>query len=388
MITVEAKMYRATYDNVFIEDISDGVVSASVTADAGRDTTWTLDATLTIDGWNRLTPYVDWVAPVLRVSYPDGSIREGQLGLYLVMDSTETHNEISATVALDARDPLYLLSIQAFTDSVVIDENADRIDAVRSILRGSVLLESATGRPRYNLPNSNQKFERKREFPKKTNRLELVNDILFGTGYYPLWSTATGILTSGPRGKSRLKRRTPVRAFVANVPDSVNPYGLLAPIGGVASDIVGTVTTVPRSADMTNEILIINDDPHGNGVHVGVTLDSRDNKRSPRKKNESQRKRRKEYAATVDANSPATEIGKALLDELSTRNSVITFTAIPDPQTDFMRQVIDVYIYNASGTAIAADKYAVHSVTYGFTPSTALMQIECGLVQDIDDEQD
>lgn len=401
-------MYRSTYDNSWVEDITDSVIEASVSCDSGRDITWTLDATITREGWAKLTPYLDWVAPVLTVKYPDGTTREGQLGLYLVMDSPEAHTEVSATIALDARDPLYLLSIQGFGSNVVCNANNNKMKQVRDLLGAAVLTEATAkwernGKPtnaqpgpetaarRFIIPTDNATFKRAVEFEKKTPLLEIANDILFGAGYYPLYTTRTGIFTTSERKKSVLKRRTPVRRFVANVPESVDPFNRLKAVGGLPSDIVGEVQTVPKSADMTDEIVLICDTPHGFATSKSATITNEKNKRTAgRKKSGDGRKRRRrnEHVRTLDDDATAVEVAKALLDELSTTNSVISFSAIPDPSVDFARQTIDLHIFNLDGYEIANDRYAVHSVKYGFTPSSALMEITCGRVEDIKDERD
>lgn len=400
-------MYRSTYDNSWVEDITESVIEASVSCDSGRDITWTLDATLTREGWAKLTPYLDWVAPVLTVKYPDGTTRAGQLGLYLVMDSPEAHTEVSATIALDARDPLYLLSIQGFGSNVVCNANSNKMKQVRDLLGAAVLTEatakwerngkngpspdSSTAARRFVIPTDNATFKRDVEFEKKTPLLEIANDILFGAGYYPLYTTRTGIFITSERKKSVLKRRTPVRRFVANVPQSVDPFGRLKAVGGLPSDIVGEVQTVPKSADMTDEIVLICDTPRGFATSQSATITNEKNKRTAgRKKSGDGRKRRRrnEHVRTLDDDATAQEVAKALLDELSTTNSVISFSAIPDPSVDFARQTIDLHIFNLDGYEIANDRYAVHSVKYGFTPSSALMEITCGRVEDIKDERD
>ena len=141
MLTVETKFYRATFDNKHLEDITWAFLSAGVSCDTGRDETWALDADLTPEGWAYLDPYLDWIAPVVTVRWPDGTKREGQLGLYLVIDSPETHGETYGSVSLDARDPLYLLGVQAFDTKFWVSGNRTRLQAVRQILDGAVLTE-------------------------------------------------------------------------------------------------------------------------------------------------------------------------------------------------------------------------------------------------------
>lgn len=414
-LIVEAKLYRATYDNQWKEDISWGVIEGEVACDTGRDFVWTFDATITIDLWRHLRPYLDWVAPYLKVTYPDGTVRAGQLGLYLVMDSPETHEEISGTVQLDARDPLWLLSVQEFEKKQRVGAKRDRMNFVREILDTAILTETQRRKPLYALPPGPQgggkEFKRPREWPRETSRLELCNEILKSTGMYPLYTTQTGVVTTRARGVDRLRNRAEVRTFRANVPPGVAKLldSRARPIGGLLNEVVGTVQTTPRALGLENDFVIVGDDPNPrveddddrddpndpggkknkrgerNGRrHKKHRVSHPDNQRA-KHRDKGRKRTRTRHLAHIDDDATARQVARALADELSTTNNMIRLTVLPDPQPLYVRECIGLAIWNAYNEQIAYGKYAVHGIRFGFTPSDALMQIDCGRVENADD---
>jgi hypothetical protein len=311
-VVIDARMYRMTWDGIPVEDISETVVSASVSMDAEREVTWAMDAVLTWEGWKRLTPNFDWIAPFMEVRYPNGdSTGLRQLGLYFVVPSEAERNEFDATAKLSCFDPLWLLQRQGFTGPLKVLPGEERVKAVRAILDGAVLTGGdQPGTPsRYAIPGDGRPWQKKREWPAKTPRLGLCNDILQSAGFYPLYTTGQGIITSRRMGDHRLAQRTPVKAWAANL-----PAGMIAglyggpgsgtgggggggplPIGGadvwiprlasgISSEVVGAIKTAPKAFDMFDEILMINDDPDRSGIFVGgvvkgPNVDSGDEKR-------------------------------------------------------------------------------------------------------------
>jgi hypothetical protein len=302
-VVIDAHMYRATWDGIPVEDISETVISATVTMDAEREVTWAMDCVLTWEGWKRLTPNFDWIQPWMTVTWPDGTVKTGQLGHYFVVPSEATRNEFDATVKLSCFDPLWLLQRQSFTGPLTVLAGEERVKAVRAILDGGVLTggDQPNTPSRYAVPGDGKPWKKKREWPAKTPRLQLLNDILQSAAFYPLWTTANGIITSRRMGDHRLAQRTPVKAYAANLPTgAVGGFDVSAlgggiggpdrgpggggggplPIGGpdiwiprltsrLNSEIVGAIKTTPKALNMFDQILMINDDPDGNGIFVG-----------------------------------------------------------------------------------------------------------------------
>ena len=398
MLIVECRFYRATHQNEHLEDVTWAFLSARVTADTSRDETWSLDATVTMEGWRYFDPYLDWVAPVLTVWYPDGTVRQGQLGLYLVLDSPETREEIGGSVALQARDPLYLLARQAFETKVEVPEGRKKLETVRRILDESALTDGSRGQPRYVIRGDDEPFKKPAQWSKATMRLDLCNEISEGAGAYALWTTGTGVILTRERGRSKLRQREPVRAFLANVPEDVDLRRRR--LGYEEWGFVhGKIKTKPRSSDLTNEIYLIGGVPWEPRRKARHRVDHPDNKRSDRQerrksrrqedRQEEQRRRRYTRWTTnhplIDDDATAQRVARALMDELSTQNTIVSFSALPDPQPDYMRETITLGLWDAhGGQPIALGSYAVHRVSWALTNTSASMSIDAGRVENAD----
>lgn len=386
-ITVEGRVYRATYDNAWLADISEAFTSVSVSMDTEREYTWEMNATMTWEGWQRLRPYYDWLAPELIVTYPDGTVRRGQLGLYLVLDSPETHQETSATVSLVAEDPLWLLDRGGFPAKYSVPANMRKTRAVREIIDGAVLTDAESGKQRYAIAQSDHIFRKPFEWPRSVSRLDACNEILEGCAHYPLWTSKRGIITTKRMGESRLANRHPVRVYSTHVPERFTLDRRDRPLGELASEVVGVVQTTPKAQDLTNEILIVSDSARGSRIEVLGRITHPNNPRSVlyNRGPHGRRKVRRIHNQVLEEDATAREVADALVDELSTRNVTIRLEVLPDPEPEFARETIGLAIWNAHGDRIALGQYAVHRVSYGFTPATATMTIDCGRVDDARD---
>jgi hypothetical protein len=382
VIVVDAALYRATYDNQWLEDLSDYVVKATVTADATRDVTWALTADLLWDGWTKLTPYQDWVAPVLTVTYPDGTVSSGQLGLYMVMDSPADRSEVGPIVHLDARDPLWLLSAQGFTGPVVVRAGTDKMQAARTLLDSAVLTADANGKPRYRVPDAGTNLGHDKEWTRDTSRLALVNELARGGGCYPLWTVGSGVIHTRKRGKDRLRHREPVRVWAANVPQGELVDVRVPRVSNLPSEVVGVIQRTAKAGDQTNEIVLVSDDPHGR-THVRHKVTHPNNPRATWWA-AGRKHVRKIHHPVVDDDDTARDIAAAMMEELSTRDSTITLGVLPDPAANLLRETVACAIWDAAGNPVAVGQYAVLNVSYGFTPDDAVMKVELGYIDDID----
>ena len=389
-IFVEARLLRATFDNRHVEDLTEHVIEARASMDTGRDTTWVLDAKMTWGGWQKLRPYRDWLAPTLTVTYPSGIVRHGQLGLYMVLDAPENRGEIGRSVDIEARDPLWLLNAQRLPEKLKIPAGYKRTRLLRDILDSAVLTDpQGGGRPRYAIPNDETDFRRAKEWPADTRKLDLANEICPGVPFYPLWSGPQGVITTMHRGKDRLRDRAVVRTFRANVPGSVlfRPDARIVDTG-LPGDVIGVVNTTPKSADLTNEVLIVSEDPYdrddqGRGGHRRRRHELKDPKN---RRHDPRRKRtRRERIPHLDNDATANQVARALMDELSVLNNTLSVTVVPDPQLDLARACVGMAVWDRHGDEVAFGKYAVLGASYGFTPSQAAMQLELGRVEDEDD---
>ncbi|MGI9252168.1 MAG: hypothetical protein ACR2J8_00340, partial [Thermomicrobiales bacterium] len=405
VVRVSARLYRSTFDNRWQEDLSDWVIAAAVDADPGRELTWSLDCTLAGEGWNRLRPYLDWIAPWLSIAYPDGSVSEGQLGLYLVLDSPASRREHGFTVDLRAVDPLWLLGAQEFALPIRARAGMKKTDLVRRILRNSVLtggdggdrtdpedLGQTPNPPRrLSIPDLDRTFRKDVEWPRDTSRLDLVNEVLQGAGCTPLYSTAEGALAArrlGTEGADgvyhRLGDRTPVRTYVANLPAGRELAGGARPFSrGMTGDVVGVIDTSPKADRLEDEVAIVNDRPEGGRIQRRFQIRDGDNPRAVWAEN-GRRRSRRVRGRLVEDDATADEVAQALAEQLSLRTTTATVRVLPEPDLDLLHETVGLAVWDRNGDPAANGQWAVQRVHWGFTPADAVMELALGRVDGLE----
>lgn len=386
---VESWVWRADYLGNRVEDISDIIMDLRATCNPDNDQTWQMDATVSWrDYRTRLTPYEDWIFPEMRVTWPDGTVRAGRLGLYLVIESPAQRGEDGGTVRLRAMDPLWLVARQGFARKLPVYKGEQKDVVLRRVLDETVLSHNPGGGRRFAIPDTNQAFKKAHEWPRDTNRLEMCNELAQGMGCYNLWTAPHGVIVTRRMGEARLSAQTPVRTYSANVPPRITLGEWQQPLGGVASEVVGAVDTSPFDDSLLNEILICNDDPDLPRINVRGEIRGKGGKnpRSVFKKN-GRTHSRKIYNPVLDDDATAKQVANALLEGLSTKNRTARLTVLPDPQPDFARAVVDCLIWDSEGYEVARGRYAVHQVEYNLLPrnNAATMMLDIGRIDNIDD---
>lgn len=374
-------LWKVDANNIFLEDLSAYVVNGSVTFDPERDVSWQLNCTLTGDGWKRLEPWKDWLVPRLAVTLPDGTIREGQLGHFVVLPSPQEIHEGWRTVDVDARSGEFLLSIQGTKGIMTVRENTQYDRAVRVVLDNCHLGTDGV-RPRYAIPNTNARTHRFMSWEKKEDALTIVNDLLRKDGLEPLYATKTGVLTSQRRKDRRYKHMEPVRVYAANLPDEtvISPWvGRRIVSQNEVIDAIQTAPDLGRIDD--NKIVVVSVNPRKPRIRAVRYINDPDNPISTRKR---KRIRERKIEMDVGTNADAEKLAEAIADEISSDLETVTLAVIPDPQTEFARQVVFLAIYDAHGEPAAVGRFKVKTVTYGFTPDEAAMQLTLGFVNPVE----
>lgn len=385
--TIEAKLWRTDHNGNKLEDITTGMIQASVQMDPENDQTYTLDAIMEFDAYQPLLEYIDWVVPEITVTWPSGLVRKGRLGLYILIDPATVRGETHAYVHLRALDNLWLLSAQGFGTSQIDDSVRRRAFAgqrkttfLRSLLESMVVSDFPYDHVRYAVPDTAATFVTNYEWSIEERKLAVANEVLEGMSCWSLWATKNGVLTSRERGDVMLRMQHPVRTYTANIPPDLTIASRLLPLGGAASEVVGDIRTSPGFDDLLNTVLIINQDPKGDAsIYSERTVTDPTNRRAAMYTQQRQ-DRRRYYNKTIDDAGLAGQLGNGILDHLSTFNEIYEFDAVLDPEPEFAREVIDLLIWDALGRRVARSKALVHRVSYTFTPDEGVMTITAGRI--------
>jgi hypothetical protein len=354
--TIQAKLWRANANNEFIEDISTRLISGKVSMSVDRDVKWSFAVTLEGAGWERLTPFTDYLAPVLTVTYPDGTVASGQLGLYVVAPSPETHTASGYRVDITAADPTWLLSIQGFKEPYTIEENVNIMTQVRNIL-------AQAGVARYSIPASGRTTTVDTTWDTTKSKLAICNELLEAGGFYSLYADNTGLLTSGPY--QNIRKTKAARTVAADGT-------------GAHQTVIGAVKLDPETDKFRNRFVVVMDNPKRAVVKSVVNITHPLNPMGQWNIGVRTRKLRRRFLAGAGA---VQELAQKLAREYSTLYERVTLAILPDPTRD-VHEVLALAVYADDGEPVAVGKYWLRQFSIGFTPSTAKMDMTLGKTQE------
>jgi hypothetical protein len=189
-----AHVFRCNANNERLEDISWAFTSGSVVADEENEgSMWTFTGSfktgITLD------PYVDFVAPYIRLEYANGKIVDDgsgygvQMGLYVVLPMHQEITATNTTYSLDTRDMLWLLNRRRYGGIETEDIG------VEITTRMAQRLE-ALGFNRYLIQGSGRHTGRKRSYEMAEKASVVLNDLAKAIGYTNMTPDRIGRLTS------------------------------------------------------------------------------------------------------------------------------------------------------------------------------------------------
>jgi hypothetical protein len=159
------------------------------------------------------------------------------------------------------------------------------------------------------------------------------------------------------------------------------------PLGGLLSEVAGVIQTTPKGQDLINEILMVNDDPDTGNLHVRGKITHPDNPRSVFH-SKGRKHTKKIKHPVLDDDATAKEVAEALLDELSTKNKTIKLDVVPDPEPEYVRETVNVLVWNTHGDKVANGQYAIHRIAWGLTKTSATMTMDLGRIDRADNVED
>lgn len=230
--TVWTELWRATKLNALVEDVSDILTGGSVSMNVDRDPK--LDARFMVTDPARLGPYTDYLAPFSNIVYDDGrpSVRQ-QVGLFTIRVPSGSRSIDWATAEYHARDLTADLARQAFDDTYNIAVGTNYVTAIIAIIESAGFL-------RHSIVATSQTLASNLSIEAGTTKLAAVNQLLKAVGYYNLYTTGDGRLTSKP----------------SQAVQYVEPLMTLT-----SDDIEGEIETQPLDTTVANVIIVLKNDP-------------------------------------------------------------------------------------------------------------------------------
>jgi hypothetical protein len=237
----DAVCYRATRENAFLAEIP--VVNGEVAVDLNAAVAMTF--TGEVLGTELLTPFRDWIAPVITIERPStdgtGNVLEvQQLGLYQVQPAEKRFTAASSRFAIDGRDPTWLLASDVIARPYNIAAGVNYSVAIRQVI------ESA-GISRHAIQTTAATLPRKRSWKPGTTKLQIANDLARSNGFLSLFADRTG------RIRSRRFQRLGTTAAART-------------ISTANGDVIRELTLTPDQERLTNHVVVVGNNPDGDPV--------------------------------------------------------------------------------------------------------------------------
>ena len=349
LISVVGQVFRSNKNNDQLDDLTSSVQRGRATLDINQPVPWTFQADITTP--SILTPYVDCLMPVLTLTYADGSVKTGQVGLFMVMPSPQTSTALITTGKIDGRGLEWILSVDAVVNPFNVNAGVDYLTAVADVIK-------TTGITRYSLPPSGVLTPGPFSWKHGTGKLAIINELLAAAGHYPLTSDRTGRLTSWP------------------VPDLLT----VAPAATYTvanAQVVDAVEFQPLLDRFCNKVIVIADDAKR---HVFTTVLTNSNPANPTSTAALGITIVKVVQMPKAATTTQTSImAHRLLDEGSAIYQRIKIKALPDP-TRNPREVVDVDLTDQQGNPITTGNWSVIGMSHGFTATDGYLELDLAKV--------
>lgn len=231
-ITISAELYRATLDNARVEDLSEAFIGGEI--DLNVDRAIKLAARFTLRNPAAVSPYTDYLAPFLRLTYDDGSPEVyQQVGLFAVPVAPQVLRPDDSIGTFDGRDLTWVMATSILTNTVTRGAGQN----YRTTILAAI---TSAGLTRHNIPTTTATLPTAQSFPVGMSRLERANRQLDQLGWYHLGMDLDGKIST-PGAPQNLASQEPWRELTDD-------------------DLVAAPEVQPTGQEIANVVLVVNDD--------------------------------------------------------------------------------------------------------------------------------
>jgi hypothetical protein len=293
-----------------------------------------------------IRPFTDYLAPILKIVYSDGSEIEQQLGLFSFPPGGEESSYFSSTGSFEAFDLGWNLSENTFGTYYSLTAGENVVDEVIAILAGE-------GFTRVNIVPSAATFPKSRTYDINRDKWNVCNAMLRSINYYHLWVDLQGVITSMPYQDY----------------DEVEPAKYL--FAGKGGEVVGTVRREPLKDQIYNKVRVVGERPKTNTPIIQTLTNT--NPLSPTSTVNLGRTRMHPVIKDSDINSSAAalELARHTLQMSSSLYNRYEIFTLPDPGRGFF-EVYDASLFRESGATVMEGRYRVSGWDIAFDPHTPM----------------
>ncbi len=295
---------RRTHDNLFVEDITEGVIDCTITLDNTRLTTRSANFAIDALALPNLDVEEDHIGVILSLLV-EGVLETFQLGLFHFYDPEETFNPNSHVLNMQAVDlSMHLIEGQS-SDPYTVGSSTNYVAAVETVLDSLNL--------QHNIVQTSEVTPIEFTWAPGTAWMEIVNILLAGINYYPIWADETGTFTSQVR---------------LDFADS----GITVDIPYTDANLIVPPFTLNRPTKrVTNEVVVLIDDPARAPFFSKVTNTDGSSPAGTPNRNDAIVQTVKDLSLTLDE-AMATTIAKQDLKEAAWTTQTATLHTMLDPR--------------------------------------------------------
>lgn len=344
-IDMSAFLYRSNRAGDRLENLSGDIIEGEVTFDQESEIKMSFKGK--IRDITELSAYEDYVIPVLRLAYADGTEVEEQLGHYIVVPAQRRYTYTSTEGDIDGRGLEWILSIDQFSKGFTAPAHVDYIAVVRGIL-------SDMGFTNVHIPLSGKTLPKKRHWKADTTKAEVINALLDACNYTPIYTGRDGAFRSRPLPNTHTTQ--PAVTYDA---------------AGLGAELVGTITEDPDMTNFANRVIVLAEDAQRNQIRAVATNSNPASPTSTVRLGFT--KTITHTSKNINNSTDALALAKRMLERASRHLVKLQIETLPDPA----RNPYEVYTIRArqdGGNYVAFGTYACTGWTIGFTPQQGSMK--------------
>lgn len=339
---VSSELWLANTSGQLLEDITPEALEGKVTVNLNN--TIKMGLALSVTNPDAIVPYTSVVAPFINCTDIEGNAERHQLGLFICTPPKHSHRQTYSTGDIEGRDLTWILANDYVGSTYNLATGANLVNAAIALIAAKGL--------RYNIPADTSTLPAARSWPPDVSKLDIINDLLNGAGYYTLWADRFGILQSMP--------------FLEL--SSAEPA--LSIFSGEGSILIDTVDEEGVFDTIANKVIVYKENTQGASIRVTRT---NNDPASPVSTVSLGRTITRVIKDTnIASTAVAQAIARAAIEEGSTYTNKLKITTFPMPARA-LHEVYDLAIYNAAGDAVAFGLWWCDQWELGFTLNSAKM---------------
>lgn len=347
LILMEPALFKADKLNNIGEDISYSILSGNVEMRSDREVKMQFKGTTV--GVNPINAYTDYIAPFLKLSYPDGTEVFEQIGLYSIAPQGQEWEESYVTGSFQAYDLTWNLQDSSFGVPFTVAAGTNVVQSMRNILNNE-------GLTRWSIPDNSATFTTARTWNTDKSKLAILNDHAEMIGYYTLHATRTGIITSYPY----------------NDLDNIEPAITL--FSGEGSTVIDSIKKDKLIDGIINMVRVTKE---GAADATITYTQTNSNPLSPVSTTALGRIKFREIKMQDLASlAVAKDIARKTLRDAASVYTKYQIKTLPDPSRNVWESY-DTLIYMSDGTEVISGNVRCTGWDIGFTPNEASMVHYC-----------